>query len=199
MISVPDGVCFFVEGHGIDEASVYSQVKPITGHSRARRVWTITERVVSVSSVLEADKLAEVDAWFENDLQAGSLEFAAQVADQRDGDQLLWWTARWVDYSVEMLHFGRGRVFGTLFLTGEGSEIGPDTALSMEISVPLLDIRSSLYPPTSLAMEIAVSLEQTVGMAMEIEVALLGLYPSFILREDSGYLLREDGDKFARE
>lgn len=199
-ITAPPGTpVFLAAGHGIEEDSVYAQVGMTTGHSRTRRVWTVPERVVSVSWILEPEQLAAVDAWYEDDLLAGSRQFAAQVANQGVGSRLLWWTARWIDYSVELMHLGRGRVFGALLLTGEGSEIGPSTALAMEISVPLLDIRSSLYPPTALAIEIEVALVQPVGLSMEIEVDLLNVYVGFLLREDGDFILREDGDKIILE
>jgi hypothetical protein len=174
-ITAPSGTpVFLAEGHGIEEDSVFAQVKFATGHSRARRVWTVTERVVSVQWFLEADEMLAVDDWYENVLLAGAREFSAYVRNQGDG--MLWWRARWVEYRTEMLHKGRGRVTGSLLLTGEGSVTGPDTgALEMEIAVALLDTRSTVSVPSGLAMEISIALLQPQLLAAEITVALLSV------------------------
>jgi hypothetical protein len=193
LITVPEGTpCFLAEGHGIDEDSVFAQVPFATGHSRARRVWSVTERLVSVSWLLEADEMAAVDEWFEDTLQAGAAEFAAQVKNVGAG--LLWWRARWVSFQTEMLHLGRGRVSGVLLLTGEGSVTGPETGvLRMEVLVPLLDVRSLVDVAKPLAMEVLVPLRQPAVLRMEVFVALADLSATARLTEDSVPRLTEDG------
>lgn len=177
-ITAPEGApVFLAEGHEIEEDSVFAQVAYTTGHSRARRVWTVPERVVTVSWLLEPDVLAAVDDWYETTLRVGSRQFAARVRNQGASAALLWWTARWITYQVEMMNLGRGRVSGTLLLTGDGSEIGPDTgALAMEIEIPLIDIRSNANVPQVLAMEISIALVQPHVLEMEVEIDLLSSY-----------------------
>jgi hypothetical protein len=127
-ITLPDGFpAFLVAGHAIEEDSVYSQVRMGTGHGRTRPRWTAVERVASVSMVLEADQLEEFDTWFEEDLEAGSLPFAAQIANQGAGDRKLWWTATWLEMQIELMHNGRGRVTGRLYLGGEATDVPPPT------------------------------------------------------------------------
>jgi hypothetical protein len=193
LITPPVGTpLFLVEGHGIDEDSVFDQVAFATGHSRARRVWTVTERAVSVRWLLDADELAAVDAWYEDTLAAGSLEFAVQVKDLGPG--LRWWRARWISFETQLLHLGRGLVTGTLFLTGEGSESGPETgALTMEVDVALLDDRSNVSVPKVLAMEVLVHLLQPAFLQMEVTVSLAGVY-SLRRRTEAGVVrTTEDG------
>jgi len=121
---------FLAAGHGIEEDSVYAAVQMASGHSRQRRRWTVPERVVSVSWLLKGEaQIAEVDEWFDITLEAGALPFSAQVANQGSGSALLWWRARWLaGWQFEMIPGGFCRVTGQLFLTGEGSEDGPDPA-----------------------------------------------------------------------
>jgi hypothetical protein len=193
LITVPAGLpVFLADGHSIDEDSVYAQVGYITGHSRARRVHTGPEREVAVSWILEADEMAAIDDWYENTLQAGALQFAVQVENQGAG--LLWWTARWIDFQTEMMHLGRGRVSGRLFLIGEGSVAGPEFgALSMEIGCALLDVRSVVTLPTGLAMEIGCALTQPVQMRIEISVPLLSFLGAFgRITEDGARRITED-------
>jgi hypothetical protein len=189
-ITAPSGAPpFLADGHGIDEDAYYGQVPYTTGHSRARRRWTQTARVVTVRWLLEEDELAEVDDWYENTLLAGTREWSARVRKQGAWPDLtLWWRARWIDYQTEMLEKGRGIVSGRLLLTGEGSADPPDTgALAMEVSIALRDIRSTVSVPAHLAMEISIALLQPTELAIEIEVALLMDY--FI----TGARITEDG------
>lgn len=167
-ITAPDGLPdFLADSHGIEEDSVYAQVPFTTGHSRARRLWTVPERVVSVSWLLDADKLALVDDWHNNILLAGARQFAARVRNQGAGATVLWWAARWIDFQIQMLGKMRrngalvefGRVSGRLLLTGEGSETRPDTgALAMEVLIALIDARSSVSGSAALAMEVDIAL-----------------------------------------
>jgi hypothetical protein len=197
-ITAPSGCpVFLADGHGIDEDSLYAQVPMATGHSRTRKRYTVTDRVVTVRWLLEPALLTAVDDWYENTLLAGTRQFAARVRNQGAGPALLWWRARWIDFSTELMHLGRGLVSGRLLLTGEGQVDGPETgALAMEVSVALLDIRSSVAVQAHLAMEILVALLQPLELAMEIEVALLSDYIATFGRitEDGESRVTEDGD-----
>lgn len=156
IIAPPGTPVFLAEGHQIAEDSVFAQVNFRSGHARSRRARTVPERVVSVSWFLEADQLADVESWFENDLQAGALQFAARVANQGPG--LLYWTARWIEFQTQMLPLGRGLVTGTLLLTGEGSETGPDLSeLAAEVSVALAGAATATIP-NELAAEVVIAL-----------------------------------------
>jgi hypothetical protein len=198
-ITVPTGAPpFLADGHGIDEDSYYSQVPMATGHSRARRRWTQTARVVTVRWLLEEAQLAAVTTWYEDTLLAGTLEWSARVRKQGAGPEIiLWWRARWIDYQTEMIGQGRGVVSGRLLLTGDGSADPPETgALSMEVSVSLLDIRSTVSVPVHLAMEVTIALLQPTELAIEFEVALLMDY--FVtgarITEEGTARITEDGD-----
>ena len=177
-ITVPPGSpCFLAEGHVITEDSVFADVAPITGHSRTRRVWTVGERVVSIRWFLEAADMARVEAWFENDLLAGSRQFSVEVRSQADGQALVWWAARWVTFATEMMALGRGTVSGQLFLFGDPSGTPPDTsALAAEVNVPLTDIRSGVSLPAHLAAEVSIALTQPSQLRAEITIALLPTY-----------------------
>ena len=125
-ITAPAGTpVFLAEGHDVEGLGPFAQVQFTVGHRRARRVHTATERIVSVSWLLRTSQLAAVDDWFEDDLEAGTLPFAAQVA-REDGSGLAWWHAQWVrPYQTELLHLGRARIRGALLLTGTRSLTGP--------------------------------------------------------------------------
>lgn len=167
---------FLADGHSIDEDSHYSQVGFTTGHSRARRRWTETARVVTVRWLLEEADLTAVTSWYEDTLLAGAREWSARVRKQGAGPETgLWWRARWIDYQTEMIGLGRGIVSGRLLLIGEGGVDPPETStLAMELGIALLDIRSTVSVPAHLAMEITIALLQpTTELAIEIEVSLL--------------------------
>lgn len=117
---------FLADGLTISEDSVYASVGMASGHSRQRRRWTVTERVVPVAWLLREQRLADVDRWFNETLEAGTLPFAAPIANQGLGPRRLWWRATWISYQVEMLvGTARGRVTGSLLLVGDGYEVGP--------------------------------------------------------------------------
>lgn len=165
IIAPPEAPVFLAEGHDIDELSRYAQVRMQVGHSRARPVRSANERVVSVRWFLDADALLAVYEWYEGTLEAGTRLFAAKVArqggDPTSGEwpSLAWWSARWLDFSTEMLHYGRGVVSGRLYLIEGPFAEGPDLgSLAMEIRAPLIGSASPTIP-TSLAMEIEVGLD----------------------------------------
>lgn len=158
-ITTPPGTpIFLADGHSIDETGPFAQVQFAVGHTRARRVRTANERVVSVSWLLSAAQLAAVEEWFETTLQAGARQFAAQVARQ-DGSGLAWWTAAWVSFETELLHRGRGRVTGQLLLTGEPTQTEPNTSnLASEGVISLLCIPADPTVAAPLASEGTLSL-----------------------------------------
>lgn len=165
IIAPPEAPRFLADGHEIEEISKYAQVNLQVGHSRVRRIRSLPERMVNVSWFLEADALAAVHEWYEGNLEAGTKLWAALVATQ-GGDpttgiwpSLSWWTARWVDFQVEMLHYGRGRVVGKVYLIDGPFQEGPDLgSFAMEIRVPLLGSANPTIP-VALAMEISAALD----------------------------------------
>lgn len=164
IIAPPEAPVFLADGHEIEELSRYAQVQMQTGHSRPRVVRSQAERMVDVVWLLEAAPMLAVYEWYEGTLRAGTRLFAARVATQGPGPSgvwpnLSWWTARWVRFQTEMMHYGRGRVFGRIYLIEGPFQTGPDlSSLAMEIRAPLL---GSAFPtiPADLAMEIDVPLD----------------------------------------
>lgn len=165
IIAPPEAPVFLADGHEIENLSRYAQVQMQTGHSRPRPVRSQPERMVDVVWLLEAAPLLAVYEWYEGTLKAGTRLFAARVATQGPGPvsgvwpSLSWWTARWVQFQTEMMHYGRGRVFGRIYLIEGPFETGPDlSSLAMEIRVPLLGSAAPTIP-ANLAMEIDVALD----------------------------------------
>lgn len=165
IIAPPEAPVFLADGHEIEELSRYAQVSMQVGHSRVRAVRSQKERMVDVVWFLEAAQLLAVYEWYEGTLEAGTRLFAARVATQGPGPtsgvwpSLSWWTARWVQFQTEMLHYGRGRVFGRLYLIEGPFEEGPDlSSLAMEIRAPLLGSATPTIP-ADLAMEISVPVD----------------------------------------
>lgn len=175
-ITAPVGTpLFLADGHSITEDSMFAAVRSRTGHARLRRVRTAGERIVSVAWLLEADELLSVIDWFEDTLQSGALEFAALVANQGPGQR--WWRARWVSFETEMLHKGRGRVTGTLFLIGDPSETGPDLSQLAAEAVVALQSSATATIPALLAAEVVIALQAQSGdtlLAAEVDVGLDG-------------------------
>ncbi len=165
IIAPPEAPVFLADGHEIEELSRYAQVTMQTGHSRTRAVRSSNERTVAVRWFLSAEAMLAVYEWYEGTLQAGTRLFAARVARQ-GGDptsgawpSLAWWSARWLSFSTELLHYGRGVVTGRLYLIEGPFEDGPDLqSLAMEIRAPLLGSASPTIP-VALAMEIEAGLD----------------------------------------
>lgn len=165
IIAPPEAPHFLADGHEVEEISRFAKLPQQTGHSRTRAVRSLPERMVDVSWFLEADAMLAVYEWYEGALQAGTRLFAARVATQ-GGDpttgvwpSLSWWTARWVQFQTEMLHYGRGRVTGRLYLVEGPFQTGPDLgSLAMEIRAPLLGSATPTVP-ADLAMEITAALD----------------------------------------
>lgn len=172
-ISAP---AFLASGHEFTETGVFSTVDFGAGHSRLRRTRRRTERIVSVRWFLESDALEDVEAWFENDLRAGSLPFTARVANQ-EGSGLVYWAARWISFECEMLHYGRGRVTGRLLLIGDPSADPPELSeLALEATIALQATATATIP-NDLALEAVIALEADLGdpdMALEATIGLEG-------------------------
>lgn len=164
IIAPPEAPVFLADGHEIEELSRYAQVPMQTGHSRPRVVRSQNERVVNVRWYLEPEPMLSVYEWYEGVLEAGTRLFAARVArqggDPASGEwpSLAWWTARWIDFQTEMLHYGRGVVTGRVYLIEGPFANGPDlSSLAMEIRAPLLGSAAPTIP-ANLAMEISAGL-----------------------------------------
>lgn len=164
IIAPPEAPAFLADGHEIEELSRYVQVQMQVGHSRPRVVRSLAERTVDVQWFLEAPAMSAVYEWYEGTLEAGTKLFAARVAAQgidppaQVWPLLTWWTARWVQFQTEMLNYGRGRVFGRIYLIEGPFDTGPDLgSLAMEIRAPLLGTATP-YIPADLIMEIDVAL-----------------------------------------
>ncbi len=163
---------FLVQGHEFTETGAFSEVPTGTGHVRQRRTKTATERIVSVRWWLEADALAAVESWFENDLEAGSKAFTARVANQ-EGGGLVYWAARWISFECELLHYGRGRVSGSLLLIGDPSDTGPELGeLALEAVIALQGTGTATIP-NDLALEAVIALEAISGdLTMQLEAVI---------------------------
>ena len=114
-VALPAGVPrFHVEGHSIDEDDQYAPIGYLVGRRR-RRIFTAPYRTATIRWLLEPAALAAVSDWYEYDLEAGSLAFNAEIKDQ-ESDALETVEARWINFSIQMLHLGRGLITGTLFI-----------------------------------------------------------------------------------
>lgn len=170
LITPPGTAEFLTTGHDVIEDSAYAQWRPATGHSRARRVWTVTERVVGVEWFLERGQLATVEEWFETTLQVGSRAFSARIRNEAVGPLLVWWEARWIRIDYDMLPLDRAHVTGSLMLFGEGSTEPPEFGLmAADFLVDLRDIRSTVYLPNNLAIEFLVDLTGSYPVLMTTE------------------------------
>lgn len=148
---------FLLDGHGIELLPAHANVKMALGHSRTRRITTADARTVSVSWFLSAAQLEAIDNWYHIILRSGERQFAAEVLTQGLG--VRWWTARWIQYEVSMRTKNRGRLSGTIFLTGEPTAVAPSgVALSLSVTTALRDVRSSLSLPTDLSLSVSADL-----------------------------------------
>lgn len=157
-IKAPPGTPRFQgEGHELQIKSPYAHVPFTSGHSRARRLFTTTVRVVRVEWFLSAAQLAAIDDWYLNVLKAGERQFAAEVMKQGVGT--LWWTARWISFEIDMKTKNRGRLRGSLFLSGTPQANAPSgVALELSVTANLRDVRSTVALPTDLAMSVSAAL-----------------------------------------
>lgn len=201
-ITTPPGTPeFLASGHDVAEDSVFVQWKAATGHSRARRVWTVTERVVNVEWFLEPGYLEAVEGWFETTLQVGARLFSARVRNEETGPLLLWWAARWISIQYDMLPLGRARVSGSLMLFGGGSTEPPEFGLlSAEFAVTLDDVPAAVHAPSGLNAEFLLELRDSARtlLAIEILVDLAGASLSDSERAAEDGTVRETEDAQTR-
>lgn len=197
LVTPPGTAEFLATGHDVTEDSVYAQWRAATGHSRTRRVWTVTERVVGIEWLLERGQLDAVEEWFETTLQVGSRTFSARIRNEATGPLLVWWEARWIRIDYDMLPLGRAHVTGALMLFGEGSIEPPEFGLmAAEFAVDLRDIRSTVYPPNNLAAEFLMNLTSShpVLLAAEFRIDLESTTTGGVrFTEDDNTRQTEDG------
>lgn len=189
-LTLPDGFpCFLLEGHELQKASQYAHPKFQTGHSRARRIWTVGEKTVEVGLLLEADQAAEFYDWFEGPLTDAGGWFSAHVAnDEDDLSDALWYRAEFqAPPREEPMHLGRWRIAATLRLIGGGQIEEPYTGeLGGRARMVLTgSVRGTVEPTLGGTAELALlelfrlpggtavmALEQPVYFAGECECAL---------------------------
>ena len=160
IIAPPGTPVFLADGHEIEEVSPYAQIRFGTGHGRARPARTIVERVVSVEWFLSAAQMLDVYEWYEDGLEAGERTFSAYL--KRLGAGMIWREARWIQFETEMLHFGRGRVSGSLLLFGPEYSQGPTiNDLAIEVLFPLNAVATPTIP-VDLSIEIDFALDAFV-------------------------------------
>ena len=124
-LTIPAGLpMWLVSGYEVAPGAVYANAAMSTGHSRTRRVYSVAERAEKASLLLTKDQLATFHAWYENDLQAGSLPFSAQFANLGPGTR--WFDALMVgEYTGTPHPGGMTTVSCTLALRGSPSLTGP--------------------------------------------------------------------------
>ena len=138
-LTVPAGLPPFLSApHEIELVPVFATVGFAAGHSRTRRLFTTAPRIVRVDWDLTESQMAAVDDWYEDILEAGKRQFAAQVANQGTG--LLWWTAEWEEpYEANPGQIADWRVSGRLRLTGTGTTVAPvPSTLRLGVTAALL-------------------------------------------------------------
>lgn len=190
-ILAPAGTPVFKEaGHSHRRISIHRDVPMGTGHARKRQKYTTAYRIVTVEWFLRPNMELTVDAWFENDLAAGSREFAAAVA--RLGSRgLMWWTARWVSpMRWTPLQNGYWRVSGSLRLTGEGSLTPPETtSAAVEFGMALTG-SAAATTNNNAEVEFGMDLTQFTTGAVEFGMDLTQLAPS-----ETVYRITRGGDR----
>lgn len=173
-LTLPDGTpAFLADGHAIELMPMYADVGMRTGHDRRRRVYTVVPRTVSVGLQLTAAQMAALHDWFEGPLQAGAMQFSAQVANQGPG--LLWWNARFVEpYTADAGDAGASfRVQARLLLVGDGSVTGPYVP-AMQAAVQIaLSGAVVLTVPVALAAGVTVALLPATPLRAAVSIALL--------------------------
>lgn len=87
--SLPNWLCM---PHDVAYGTPYADVAMAVGAARRRRVATGAAHQVQAAMSLGAAQMAAFHTWFEDDLQAGALPFAARVLSPAGA--LQWWHAR---------------------------------------------------------------------------------------------------------
>lgn len=198
-ILLPFGMPVFQSaGHSIALRSIYADVPFRTGHGRKRPIARSRPRVVQVGLFLTREQMAVFDDWFNDDLDVGTRQFSAQVANQGPG--LLWWAAEWFDVPLcTPLHSGYWRVTGSLLLTGEGSVDGPEyTTATVEFLAPLTATAVAVLDGNA-AVEFGAELTTVALAAVEFGAALETHAAEYLLLQSLSYIRRQDGGRFLRE
>lgn len=174
-LTVPFGTPFYMaDGHGVQEASQYAHPRFQTGHSRARRVWTSSDRDVTAVLELTRAQMTAFFEWFEGPLQDNGGLFSARVAnDETDAQEHLWWTAEFKQPPEHQPLAGlRWRVTSTLRLTGAGQLDAPYTGeLGYAVTVSLSGSVAASVTPL-LGYGVTVALLQQLLLGYSVTVAL---------------------------
>lgn len=188
---------FKAEGLALQRKPQDAHWTPAQGTQRKRRVRTSAPNTAQVAWRLTYAQMQAVEHWFEVVLQVGSRAFSAELTSET-GAGTQWWRAEWLDMPVFDPRNGYWLCTGTLLLTGDPSDVRPYSPdLYVEFGVALVGT-VGLQVGKPLAVEFGAALESRVLLRVEFGAALLPVR-SAILREDSGYLLREDGSRVSRE
>lgn len=105
----------------------FASVGVMTGAPRLRRVGVGAVHVVEAQMYCSAEQALDLQAWIEDDLEAGTLPFAARV--MADDGTRVWWHARLVGLpdwqAVATTGLPSWQVLVSLRLEGEASEVAP--------------------------------------------------------------------------
>ena len=110
-------------GYAEEEAALYAHAPMSTGHSRCRRRWSVSDRLLSASLILTADQVKVFHDWHENDLMAGVVPFAAKVAQMGPG--FVWFDALLLKYESTPEAGGITTIDCSLLLRGDPSPTPP--------------------------------------------------------------------------
>lgn len=198
----PVGTCVLIDGHSLTPQPVHDRVGMRQGEGRQRRIYTTAPRIASVSFLLNAAKMAEFDAWFEDTLDRGNRQFTVQVGALKS-TRLEYWAAQWLEpYTADPIASKQGlwRVSGNLLLTGEPSDTRPDTG-AFELDMRMtLGATAALFNANTFELDMSFHLGVVASFMIELPFSLGVLPPPTMeLREDGGIELREDGGIEYRE
>lgn len=111
------------QGYTAEPEPLFAHAAMTTGHARTRRLYTAANRRERAGLRLTPAQLPVWHAWVEDDLQAGSLPFAAQVANLGPG--VRWYEALLLEWPSDPRAGGRTLVECTLLLRGPAYLTGP--------------------------------------------------------------------------
>ena len=175
-LTLPPGFpAFRANGHAIELTPMYADSPMRTGHDRKRRVYTTVPRIVSVGLLLSAEHTRAFHEWYEGSLQAGTMEFSAQVANQGPG--LLWWRARFLEtYTADAIP-GNGYfdITAKLLLVGEGTTTAPYVPAMQASAQIALSGSAALTVPADLAAAVSIALQSAVFLNAAVTVMLTSI------------------------
>lgn len=124
-LTLPAGLPMWrASGYQAAPESLYAVVPMAVGAARRRRVYTVADRLETVTLRLTDAQLQAFHEWFEDDLQAGLQPFAAPVP-ALGGGVIEWYDALLLDYATTPGAAGRTVLQATLRLRGEAYGEGP--------------------------------------------------------------------------